>query len=99
MSITYIAFIECVLHPFGHWIRDYRRPDSVRDNADRYIPKGIHAELRLVDIKQDRRYFKFNNHEAVVRIVNNVVIFDDQDAEELAIDESKQFPKKKRKDE
>ena len=99
MSITYIAFIECVLHPLGHWIRDYHRPDFVRDTAERYIPKGIHAELRLVDIKHDRRYFKFNNHEAIVRIANNVVIFDDQDAEELAIDESKQFPKKKRKDE
>lgn len=99
MVLTYIAFIECVFRPNGHWERIFERPDFSPNVADQYKPKGIHAEMDLVDIKNDRRYFKFYNHDTVVRVMNNVVVFDGDDAEELAIDESKQFPKKKRIDE
>ena len=99
MAITYIAFIECVLQPNGHWHKIIQTSGFPEPIGDIYTPKGIHAEIRLVDIKNDRRYFKFHNHDAEVRMVNNVVIFDNDDAEELAINESKKFPKKKRIDE
>ena len=99
MALTYIAFIECVLHPNGHWTRKVGAPDFADNVGDQYTPKGKDAQMSLVDIKNDRRYFKFHNHDAVVRIVSNVTVFDNDDAEELAIDESKQFPKKKRIDE
>ena len=99
MAIMYIAFIECLLKPNGHWERDLFQPNFVTTLGDKYIPKGIHAEMDLVDIKNDRRYFKFHNHDALVRIINNVVVFDNDDAEEIAIDESKKFSKKKRIDE
>ena len=56
------------------------------------------AEMKLVDIKNDRRYFSFNQH-SEVHIVNNVVIFDSDWTEELAIDENEQFPKPKSIDE
>jgi len=46
----------------------------------------------------DRRLFSFKAH-SYVKIVNNVIIFEPDDVEEIAIDESKQFPKKKRIDE
>ena len=91
MAVTYIAFIECVLRPFGHWDKKTER--------DIYVPKGKDAEIALVDIKSDRRYFRFLNHKAEVRIVSNTVVFDSEDVEELSVDESKQFPKKTRMDE
>jgi len=56
------------------------------------------AEMSLVDIKNDRRYFSFKEH-SEVHIVNNVVIFDSDWTEELAIDENEQFPKPKSIDE
>ncbi len=103
MPRTYIAFVECVLVPNGHWDRiesNYASiPPSPMPNYEAFRPRGKDAELHLVDIKNDRRYFKFLNHQAEVRLINNVVIFDNDDVEELAIDESKQFPKKKRIDE
>lgn len=94
MSITYIAFIECVLRPFGHWKRAIGRPDFSPNVSDQYTPSGKDAEMALVDIKQNRRYFLFTNHNAVIRIVNNTVAFESEDAEEFSVDEDKQFPKK-----
>ncbi len=91
MAITYIAFIECVLRPVGHWDKKTER--------DLYVPKGKDAEMALVDIKNDRRYFRFINHNTLVRIVNNTVVFESEDAEEFSVDESVQFPKKTRVDE
>ena len=91
LAVTYIAFIECVLRPFGHWDK--------KTGRDIYVPKGKDAEIALVDIKNDRRYFRFLNHKAEVRIVSNTVVFESEDVEELSVDESKQFPKKKRMDE
>lgn len=100
MSLIFIAFIECVLYPTGHWKQTSTQYTWFPVNGEIYSPHGINAELRLVDIKNDRRYFRFKNHDAKVRIVNNVVIFDDEDIdEEMAVDESKKFPKKKRIDE
>lgn len=94
MPTIYIAFIECVLRPYGHWKRTMDRPDFSPNIADQYIPTGKDAELALVDIKQNRRYFRFTDHQTVVRIFNNTVTFEDEDVEEFAVDESKQFPKK-----
>jgi len=94
MLTTYIAFIECVLEPLGHWEEMHNTHGTVWIEGDRYIPKGKDAQMNLVDIKNDRRYFKFHDHQTVVRIQNNVVVFDRDAVEELAIDESKQFPKK-----
>lgn len=94
MALTYIAFIECVLRPNGHWVRKLGQPDFSANLGDSYTPRGKDAEMALVDIKQNRRYFAFHNHHAWVRIVNNTVIFDNDDAEEFSVDESKQFPKK-----
>lgn len=99
MAITYIAFIECVLRPFGHWERKTGRPDFSANLGDSYTPKGKDAEMALVDIKNDRRYFRFIDHMTVVRIVSNTVVFESEDVEEFSVDESKQFPKNKRIDE
>ena len=99
MPLTYIAFIECVLRPNGHWIRKMGRPDFSRAMGEQWTPKGISAEMDLVDIKRDMRYFKFHNHDAVVRIENNVVVFDGDDAEEVIFKDSIMAPKKKRIDE
>ncbi len=87
MAMTYIAFIECVLRPFGHWEK--------KTGRDIHIPKGKDAEMALVDIKNDRRYFRFINHNTEVRIVSNTVVFESEDVEEFSVDESIQFPKKK----
>lgn len=94
MSITYIAFIECVLRPYGHWEQKIGRIDVRARAADQYTPTGKDAELALVDIKENRRYFQFHNHNAVVRIVNNTVAFESEDAEEFSVSESTQIPKK-----
>ena len=99
MPITYIAFIECVFRPDGQWERKFERPDFSPNVADQYTPFGKDAEMALVDIKQNRRYFLFTNHKAVVRVVNNTVAFQSHDAEEFSVDEDEQFPKKKRMDE
>jgi hypothetical protein len=100
MAIAYIAFIECVLQPNGHWNKISFGHGNLnpQPHFDAYRPSGKDAEMRLVDIKNDRRYFKFHNHDASIRLVNNVVIFDNDDVEELAIDDSKKFPNRKRMD-
>ncbi len=92
MARTYIAFIECVFvdNETSKWQKKNSREmkEALEDEA----------EVRLVDIKNDRRYFSFKKG-AEVEIINNVVIFDSDWAEELAIDGDKQFPKQKRIDE
>lgn len=102
MPRTYIAFVECVLNPNGHWDKIESSyislPPAPTPNYEAWRPRGNDAELDLVDIGGLRRYFKFINHTAEVRIVNNVAIFDKDDAEELAIDDSAKFPKTKRID-
>lgn len=99
MATIYIAFVECVLHPFGHWTRTTSRYSQFRANGDVYLPSGMHAELRMVDIGGNRRYFKFLDHNIEVRIINNVAVFDNNDVEELAVDDSAKSPKNKRIDE
>lgn len=101
MAITYVAFIDCKLYPDGRWSRPTGISVSVsnNENGDIYQSLGADSEIRLVDLKNDRRYFNFHKQYSRIRIINNVLVFDDSDAEELAIDESKKFPKKKRMDE
>ena len=94
MAITFIAFIECVFRPRISWSVVYGFPyleEPTTDGLYKAITDG--AEVALVDIKNDRRYFSFKD-EGEVRVVGNTIVFDDEWAEELAINESKQFPKK-----
>ena len=99
MAITYIAFIECVFTPKSSWYTVYGFPQLEDPRTDGlYKARKADAEVRLVDIKGDRRYFNFRR-DGEVRVVNNVIVYDDEWSEEMAIDESKKFPKKKRIDE
>ena len=91
MPRTYIAFIECVFRPSGQW--------QEQSSRDMYPTQSNEAEIALVDIKNDRRYFRALKSGNFVRIENNTVIFESEDFEELAIDESIQFSKNKRVDE
>jgi len=98
MSVTYIAFIECVLvNPNWRNLTGYPHLDALTSNA-RYEATLDNSEVHVVQIDELRRSFAFKNG-AQVGIINNVVVFESDDSEELAVDESKQFPKKKRIDE
>jgi len=102
MARTFIAFIECVFDdtkttkwntvigfPYNYHAQNFREIKVASED---------NAQLSLVDIKNDRRYFSFKKG-GEIHINNNVLIFDSDWAEELAIDEDKQFPKQKRIDE
>ncbi len=105
MAITYIAFIECVLDKreqgeYKKWYTVSGFP-NMDDQSTRGIYKAKQNEARvdLVDINGTRRYFNFRK-DGEIHIINNVIVFDhDWVQEEAIIDESKQFPKKKRMDE
>jgi len=93
MTITFIAFIECTLD--NCWETRFGYPfDQKKQMWSQYKSLNDGAEIRLVDIKNDRRYFALKR-DAIVQLVNNVFSFISEDAEELAIDESKNFPKPK----
>jgi len=101
LARVYIAFIECVFDDAKPAIWKTLTGFPLMDALTaRDIKKALAngARVSLVDIKNDRRYFSFNEG-GEVHIVSNVLIFDDEWSEELAIDEDKQFPKKKRIDE
>lgn len=91
MARTFLAFIECVFDDTKttKWQKKIGFPHEIMSAHE----DG--AEMSLVDIKNDRRYFSFKEH-SEVHIVNNVVIFDSDWVEELAIDENEQFPKTKK---
>jgi len=78
MSRTYIAFIECVFDDTKttKWHSESgfpgNQPHSVREI--KRVRKN-NARMSLVDIKNDRRSFWFKQ-DAVVHVINNVVIFD-----------------------
>jgi len=105
MAITYIAFIECVLdkrsraaHRIWETISGFPRMDDVATRAI-YKARVDEARVDLVDINGTRRYFSFQQ-DGEIHIINNVIAFDDVwVSENPIIDESKQFPKKKRIDE
>ena len=95
MAITYIAFVECVFTPKSFWYTMYGFPKLEEQKTDAlYKANKDNAEVRLVDIEGNRRYFNFING-GEVRVVNNVIAYDDEWSEEIAIDDSKKFPKKK----
>ena len=102
MARTFIAFIECVFDDTRttKWHTEIGFPNRYGGQTYREVKVAREdgAELSLVDIKNDRRYYSFKQ-DGEVHIINNVLIFDSDWAEELAIDESKQFPKKPRMDE
>lgn len=93
MTITFIAFIECTLD--NHWETRFGYPfDQKKSMWSQYKSLNDDSEIRLVDIKNDRRYFSFKR-DAIVQLVNNVISFNSDESDELAIDESKNFPKPK----
>jgi len=102
MAITFIAFIECVIDTSlpRKWHTVYGFPQIENVTPQSAVYKAIQdgAELSLVDLKNDRRYFSFKL-DGEAHINNNILVFDSEWTEELAIDESKQLPKKKRMDE
>lgn len=100
MPLMYLAFIECVLEQERLWEKISFGSGNLnpQPHYDAYHAK-TDAEIRLVDIKNDRRYFRFTTNNVDVRIVNNVIIFDNDFVEEIAIDDSKKIPNKKRMDE
>lgn len=104
MSKTFIAFIECTFHddpPFWKESKEFGDPEessSLSDPRECFIAQDDGARLSLVDLGGTRRYYNFKKH-GVVEIMGNVATIIDRFAEELAIDESKQFPKKPRMDE
>ena len=102
MARTFIAFIECVFDDTKttKWETRIGFPNEYAGQIFREvkIAREDGARLSLVDLKNDRRYFSFER-DGEIHIINNVLIFDSDWAEELAIDESKQFPRKKRMDE
>lgn len=53
MAITYIAFIECVLRPFGHWDK--------KTGRDIYVPKGKDAEISELNTGKARIAVKIGN--------------------------------------
>ena len=66
-------------------LQDYR---AIQDNA----------EMDVVDVTGLRRYFDFRRN-GFVQIFGNLVVFDDDWCEEVAVNEDEQFPKNKRMDE
>lgn len=97
MPKTYIAFIECSLKK-GWNDNEMFLGLRTEDSKYRYEAIDDEAQIYLVDIKGDRRLFSFEEH-SYVHIVNNVLIYNSDNAEEIAINESEQFPKKTRIDE
>ena len=96
MPITAIAFIECRLDNqwstlFGYPFENNKQMWSQHQSLDDT------AQVSLVDIKNDRRYFQCKRG-SIIQLVNNVLSFRSYEVEELAIDESKLFPKKQRMD-
>ena len=96
-SITAIAFIECTLD--NNWQTKFGYPDfSRRVDFSQYTAMSDESEVSLVDIGQTRRYFQFKR-DSIIQLASNVFSFRSNEANELAIDESKQFPKNTRIDE
>lgn len=92
MSIVYIAFIECALKPSESWsLAGEEMEKYPHISGDVYYSQNNDAEIGLVDIKEDRRYFRFGKSNTSIRMLNNVLIFEDESAEEITVDESKQF--------
>ncbi|MFB5620265.1 MAG: hypothetical protein ACE5RC_03945 [Nitrosopumilus sp.] len=83
MVLTFIAFTECSLHPKGHWEQTQNRPDFSANEGIRFMPIGKDSNMQLIDLVSRPRKFKFTNHACVIRLINNVVIFDSEDTEEI----------------
>jgi Golgi nucleoside diphosphatase len=96
-SITAIAFIECTLD--NNWQTKFGYPNFTRRvEFSQYIAMSDESQASLVDIGNTRRYFQFKNN-SIIQIANNVISFRAYEANELAVDESKQFPRNPRIDE
>lgn len=96
-SVTAIAFIECTLD--NNWQTKFGYPDLKKGfEHSQHIAMSDESQVSLVDIGHTRRYFQFKK-DSIIQLVNNVISFRSYEASELAIDESKQFPKNTRIDE
>jgi hypothetical protein len=90
-NVTTIAFIECTLDT--QWETLFGYPfESKPQMWSQHKALSNKSEVALVDIKNDRRYFMFKR-ELVIQLVNNVISFRSQEAEELAVDDSKKYLK------
>lgn len=97
MAITYIAFIECVLET-EEWFPRFYSKDYDPTLSNKYTASADKSHASVVDITGLRRYFEFHR-DAKVYVVNNVLVYESDTVEELAVDDSKKFPNKKRIDE
>ena len=93
MAITYIAFIECSLET-EEWSPRFYTKDYNPAISNKYTASADKSHVSVVDIAGLRRYFEFQR-DAKVYVVNNVLVYESDNVEELAIDESRQFPKNK----
>lgn len=97
-EITYIAFLECVFR--GPWITTAEvnegvLADTVSDDYNEHSAFQEGAELWVVMPDRLRRAFSFKPN-SNVRVYGSTLRFDQADvAEELAVDEEKQFGKRK----
>ena len=87
MAITYIAFIECVLET-EEWSPRFYGKDYNPTVRNEYTASADKSHASVVDIAGLRRYFEFHRH-AKVYVVNNVLVYESDTAEEIAIDDSK----------
>ena len=83
MVLTGIAFTEFSLHPKGHWKETQDRPDFSSNEGIRFKPIGKDSELQLSDLTNRFRKFKFTDNSTVIRMINNVIIFDSENADEI----------------
>lgn len=90
--LTTIAFIECVFDINWETLSGFPHPHKPQ-MWSQYKSMDNTAQVSLVDIGNNRRYFQFKR-DSIIQIVNNVISFKSFEAEELAVDESKKFPKK-----
>ena len=96
-DIVYIAFLECVFR--GSWFtsteeKEYIDPDIMSEDHNQHTASKDGAELWIVMPDRLRRAFSFYEN-SNVRVYGSTVRFDKTEViEELAVDESKQFPKK-----
>ena len=97
-EITYIAFLECVFR--GLWIttaeeKEDLDPNITSEDYNEHTAFEMGAELWVVMPDRLRRAFSFKKH-SNVRVYSATIRFDQGDViEELAVDEEKQFGKRK----
>jgi len=97
-EITYLAFLECVFR--GLWmttaeVKEDIETSVISEDYTEHTAFKNGSELWVVMPDRLRRAFSFKEH-SNVRVYGSTVRFDQKDViEELAVDEEKQFEKRK----